>query len=151
MLSEEKIKEVCEGYAKFLNGKRDGIIYKADGGEVVVGNQQQKVKLNGFAYTFSKFKFAQYPHVEVKLLSDLRDTITVCFMNAEDCGEPINEYSKDEALSGSAIFDLKDFEKFEKDFKIGDVDVEVYREEKKKLEEQLEGFNNFIKEVGIEL
>ena len=149
MLTKEEEKKVIDGYRKAIGDKRDGLVYKAEIGEVDV--QGNKIPLDGAVFTFSKFKFAQYPHIEVKFLSNYQEAISVYFMEADKCGDPVNEYSKEEALSGNAIFDLKDLDTFIKDFKIGDIDIDLYKREKENLDRQVEAFNNFVKETGIKL
>ena len=141
-------KEELEKYADELRGiigKKDGIVYLANG-ELNVNNQS--VKVDDTVFTFEKEKGAIYLCVNANLLVNCQEVARVIFVKPEDWGDPVEEYKKDVELNGH-IFDIKDFAKFCKDFKVTEPDIELYKKELKRMEENFEGYKSFLKDNGI--
>lgn len=147
MLTNEEFEKYADEL-RGLIGKKDGIIYLAKDGEVNFNNQL--VKINNVVFTFEKEKGAIYLGVNVILLTNRQEVARVMFVKPEDWGDPVEEYKKGVEVNRH-IFDIKGFTQFCKDFKITEPDVELYKEELKHMEENLEGYKNFLKENGINI
>lgn len=151
MLKEEEIKEVVDGYNKVLNDSKIkvGLVYNADATIVSARHNNQEVKIDGFMINIQKFKYAMYPHIECKVVSNLEEIGDVYFISPEHSGDPLAEYKKDSVATG-ITYSLDEIGNFFKDIKVNGVKKEIYLNEKKVLEQQLEQINNIIKEAEIE-
>lgn len=152
MLKEEIENKVLEDYRKIFsdNNIKEGLVYNVDI-EVKANNNGMVIPITAkaIAIGIGKFKFALYPHIECKLVDEnMRELFDVVFIDEDNCGEPVMEYSK-ENISERSIFPLKNFEDFIKDIKFGKIKGELYLEEKKRIEEALEGISKLIEENGI--
>ena len=154
MLKEEQIKEVVESYNKLFeeSGITEGIIYDAN---IEVPSERTnapdgKELATGAVFGIQRFKFAQYPHIECKLINaNMQEIMTVVFMTEETSGEPIAEY-KVENFRNQVFFNLDKIDAFVKDIKLGKIKVKLYLNEKARLEQQLAELNKIIAEGGIE-
>lgn len=145
MLTSEEFEKYADELRGLL-GKKDGIVYLAKGGEVVVNNQT--IGIDGAVFTFEKERGAIYLCVVANLLSNRQEVTRVLFVKPKDWGDPVEVYKKGVEVNGH-VFDIKDFGQFCKDFNITEPNVELYKEELKRMEENLEGYKNFLKENDI--
>lgn len=154
MLKEEQIEEVVKNYRKLFENSNvtEGVIYNAN---IEVPSERAsapggKELATGAVFGIQRFRFAQYPHIECKLINaDMQEIITIIFMTDETAGEPITEY-KTENFRNQVFFDLDKIDTFIKDIKLGKIKVSLYLNERARLEQQLAELNKIIAEGGIE-
>lgn len=146
MLTNEQLDKYTDEL-RGLIGKKDGIIYLADGKELPINNGQT-AKVNGVVFTIEKEKYAIYLYVVANLLANGNEVARIAFVKPEDWGDFVEPYNKDLNFNGQ-IFDIKDFEQFCKDFNVAGPNVELYKAELACMEENLEGYKNFLKDNGI--
>lgn len=146
MLTKEELNKYAEEL-RDLSGKKDGIVYLAKG-EIVLNGQ--KVAIDGAAFTFEKERGAVYPGLVANLICNRQEAARAIFVKPENWGDPVETYKKGVEVNG-AVFDIKDIKQFCKDFDIAKPNVELYKQELKAMEANLEGYKQFLKDNEIEV
>lgn len=145
MFTEEKAKEGMQKYSDFLEKSKIqmGVIYNALGD---FGFGQNHV--TEFVFDVSHFRFEEGVHLDLCLLSNMQQVGTLHFYFKEGLPEPPKEFIEND-IRNDDIYDIEDLSKVLKLLVVGNIKKEVYLEEKKRLEEELNRVTEFIKEHNI--
>lgn len=149
MLKEEEFSNEVKSLEKKIEevGIKPGLVFNIEYDGEVDGND---VKFDGIVVGVKRSINAIYPHIEFKLLSELKEVVNINFIEPEKCGEPTNDKFTKEMLIDGVFVDLASVEDFLKEIKLGKIKKELYLNERKKIEAALEELNAFIKAAGIE-
>lgn len=150
MLKEEIENGIVEDYRKTLKdlNLHEGLILNADI-KIPNPNGGDSIVVDGVAFGIGKLRFAMYPHIECHFINNLQEVCVVSFISEENSGVPVTAYNESKDIVKDTVFNLNDLEKFIKDIKVGNVKVDIYLEEKKRLEEALAQLTKMLEDNGI--